>query len=110
MAPLKDFRSQQDTHRRGRTAEQDGIDWLEGEGYLIVDRNVRFRAGEIDVVALDGDTLCFVEVKARSGRICGDAVYAVTIRKQRQLVRLASLYLLKRCWDGPSRFDVLAMD
>ena len=110
MSPVDQFRRQQNSFRRGRAAEYDGIAWLQDHGYLVLESNVRFRLGEIDVVALDGETLCFIEIKARSGDLCGDAAYAVTSSKQRQLVRLASLYLSNRPHDGPTRFDVLAMD
>lgn len=62
------------------------------------------------MIALEAGTLCFVEVKARSSLKWGGASFAVGAAKQRQLVRLASLYLLRHPYRGPCRFDVLAMD
>ena len=110
MSPLDDFHAGAHTRERGSSAEADGCAWLAGQGYQIVARNVRFSFGEIDVVALDGDTLCFVEIKARASRRYGGAAYAVSAAKQRQLARLAGLYLARRPHPGPCRFDVLAMD
>jgi len=110
LTPVEDFRSGRHTRARGRSAEADGALWLEKQGYSILDRNVSLSFGEIDVVALDGDTLCFVEIKARSSRRHGGAAYAVAPGKQRQLVRLARVYLARRPFAGPCRFDVLAMD
>lgn len=110
MTPLKSFREQGHTRARGRSAEDDGVSWLEDQGLRVVHRNVQFRAGEIDVVALEGETLCFVEIKARATSRYGEAVRAVNQRKQRQIAAAAMLYLAKQAHDGPCRFDVLAMD
>lgn len=99
-------------HRRaqGTSAEADAAEWLARHGYRIVDRNVTNHGGEIDAIAVDGDTLCFIEVKARSSHAFGLAVAAVDPRKQRRLARAASLYLVSHPWDGPCRFDVLGLD
>lgn len=110
MTPLEEFSKQTHTRGRGRLAEREGVAWLEEQGLRIVERNVQYKAGEIDVVALDGETLCFVEIKARATTQFGEAVWAVTRRKQRQIAAAASLYLAEKPHDGPCRFDVLAMD
>ncbi|HVT59248.1 MAG TPA: YraN family protein [Thermoanaerobaculia bacterium] len=96
---------------RGRAAEEAGVRWLESQGYQVVERNVRTRAGEIDLVARDGATLCFVEIKARGSDAFGTAAAAVGAVKQRRLCRAAALYLARRGLHlTPSRFDVLALD
>ena len=80
-------------------------------GYRIVERNYRTRWGELDVVAYDGDTLVFVEVKARRGAQFGEPAFAVDRRKQRRLVRLAQQYLLRRRLGEPlCRFDIVVVD
>ncbi len=104
------FRHQPHTRAQGRVGEQRAIDWLRQEGYRIVERNVTTRSGEIDAVAREGDTLCFVEIKARANRAYGPAIHAVTPQKQRKLARAAALYLVLHPTDAPCRFDVLAMD
>lgn len=74
-------------------------------------RNYRCRAGEIDVVAEDGETLVFVEVKERGGDSHGTAVEAVTLHKRRRVVRAARLYAATRgLSEQPVRFDVVAID
>ncbi|HEX2252967.1 MAG TPA: YraN family protein [Thermoanaerobaculia bacterium] len=95
---------------RGRVGEQAAVDWLLGQGFQVVERNARTGAGEIDLVARDGDTLCFVEIKARLSDRHGGALAAVGHAKQRRLVRAARLWLASNPWNGPCRFDVLALD
>jgi putative endonuclease len=96
---------------RGRVGEEAAARYLTGRGYEILERNVDTAAGEIDVVARDGDTLCFIEVKARLSDRFGPAVTAVTAAKRRRLVRAAALYLAyRREPGGPVRFDVLGLD
>jgi putative endonuclease len=68
------------------------------------------RLGEIDVIALEDEILCFVEIKARATPSFGAAVTAVTLGKQRRLTRVAAAYLVKADWQGPCRFDVLGID
>ncbi len=104
------FRHQPHTRARGRVGEDEARAWLRRRGYHIVDRNVATKAGEIDLVARDGPTLCFIEIKARSNRAFGPAITAVPTKKQRRLARAAALYLVLNPFDGPCRFDVLAMD
>ena len=79
-------------------------------GYRIVARRYRVRGGEIDLVARDGATLVFVEVKARESHEFGAAAEAVTPTKQMRLTRLAGEYLVRhRLQDCPCRFDVVAI-
>ena len=104
------FRHQPHTRAQGRVGEDRAIDWLRQQGYRIVERNVTTRSGEIDAVARDGETLCFIEIKARANRAYGPAIEAVTPHKQRKLARAASLYLVLHPTDAPCRFDVLGMD
>lgn len=110
MSNLEDFRQQTHTRARGRSAEASAVAWLERNGYSIRERNHSTPAGEIDVVAIEGDTLCFVEIKARSGTGFGPAIAAVTPRKQHRLARAAALYLASEPFSGPCRFDVLGLD
>jgi putative endonuclease len=94
----------------GKSGEDLACRELERRGYAILARRYRTRAGEIDVVARDGDTTVFVEVKARDGRAFGDAAEAVTGLKQWRMTRLAADYLARhRLLDTPCRFDVVAV-
>jgi putative endonuclease len=91
--------------------EDDAVRWLAAHGFEIVERNVVNHGGEIDVVAKDGETLCFIEIKARDGKLYGPAIAAVTPGKQRRLSRAASLYIAVRGLHRlPARFDVLGLD
>jgi putative endonuclease len=105
------FQDQPHNRGRGKIGEDDAVAWLERQGYRIVERNVVNHAGEIDVVAHEGETLCFVEIKARASDAFGPAIAAVDFRKQRRISRAASLYLaMKGPRDTPCRFDVLGLD
>jgi putative endonuclease len=95
----------------GKTGEDLACRELERRGYAILARRWRQRAGEIDIVARDGRTLVFVEVKARSGPAFGAAVEAVAYRKRQRLVQLAQFYLtINRLSNCPCRFDVVSID
>jgi putative endonuclease len=77
----------------------------------VLEANVRCRHGELDLVALDGRTVVFVEVKSNRGGRFGAPEEMVTPSKQRRLTRLALWYLQRRGWLGrPARFDVVAVD
>ncbi len=94
----------------GRIGEEAAVAHLVALGYQILARNVRFRAGEIDLVADDGDILVFIEVKTRRSVAYGTALGAVTRSKQQQLAKLAAIYL-SRLHDPVRfcRFDVVAV-
>ncbi len=92
----------------GHETEQEAARFLKGCGYRIIERNVRFRRGEIDLVAYDGDVLVFVEVKGRRTENYGGARWAVDERKKRRLDRLAGEYLSRRNLPlPPCRFDLV---
>jgi putative endonuclease len=95
----------------GKAGEDAAAEELERRGYAILERRYRTSRGEIDIVARDGDTLVFVEVKVRDTAECGTAAEAVTRVKQRRLGRMATDYLARRnITDQPCRFDVVAID
>ena len=104
------FLEQPHTRAQGRLGEDEGVAWLRRQGYRIGERNFSSRAGEIDVVATEGDTLCFIEIKARASDAYGAAIEAVSPQKQRRIARAAALYLARKPFSGPCRFDVLGMD
>jgi putative endonuclease len=92
----------------GRRGEQAAERALETAGLRILERRWRWRGGEIDLVAEEGELLVFVEVKTRSGEDCGWPAEAVTARKRRRMARTALGYLSRRGWlERPSRFDVV---
>lgn len=107
---LSRFGSQPHTRGKGDVAESAALVWLRRRGYRVVATNARTPAGEIDVVAWDGEILCFVEIKARSGSRYGSAAAAVTPQKQHRIARAAALYLTRLPESPACRFDVLAMD
>jgi putative endonuclease len=94
-------------HRFGRDGEDTAARYLRRLGYEIVARNVRMPFGELDLVALDGEVIVFIEVKARRSR---GGLEAVDRRKQRRLARLAIAFLQSAGWlDRAARFDVVAV-
>src|SRR6185436_20258418 len=83
---------------------------LERRGYVILTRRYRMRGGEIDIIARDGGTTVFVEVKTRDGHDYGEASEAVTRRKQLRMTRLALDYLARNhLTERPCRFDVVSI-
>jgi putative endonuclease len=94
----------------GQAAEETAARWLARAGLAVIERNVRFREGEIDLVCREGDVVVFVEVKCRRpgwGEGPGDAV---SWDKRRRLIRLAQHYLQARRLDqARCRFDVVAV-
>ena len=97
--------------RRGDAGEDLACGHLRSRGMKILARNYRSRSGEIDIVADDGGTLVFVEVKERSSESHGSAVEAVTPAKRRKVVRAARAYAAAHgLSDSLVRFDVLAID
>lgn len=105
-----DFRRQTHARGRGRVGEGAAERWLAAEGFEILARNVLNKAGEIDLIAREGEVLCFIEIKARQSKTFGPAVAAVPPAKQRRIARSAALHLAQNPMDCPCRFDVLGMD
>jgi putative endonuclease len=101
-----------DRQRCGRDGESRAAAYLASCGLRIIARNVRSAAGEIDLVALDGETLVFCEVRTRRSHEQGGALESVTPAKQRQVVRVAEHFLARhpRLATLPLRFDVVAID
>lgn len=95
----------------GRFGEQFAADQLARDGLVVLDRNWRCPAGELDIVATDGDTLVFIEVKTRSSVAFGDPAEAVSASKAGRLRRLAVHWLAAhpdKYWPE-LRFDVVAI-
>ena len=96
--------------RMGREGEALAVVFLKKKGYRIVEKNYRCPLGEIDIVALDKKTVCFIEVKTRSTGDYDRPEVAVHKRKQFQLSRVALWFLKeRRLQDVRARFDVVAI-
>jgi len=94
----------------GRRGEARAARYLRRRGYRILARGNRLFPGELDLVALDRDTVVFVEVKTRRSAEAGHPVEAVTPAKQRRLTRLAVTFLKRHgLLERPARFDVIAI-
>ena len=95
----------------GAAAEAAAAEYLQAQGLLVLARNLRCRAGELDLVCLDGAVLVIVEVRHRATSDFGGALASVTRRKQRKLIRAALFQWQRRpAWRARMlRFDVLAV-
>lgn len=94
----------------GKQGEAFAAKFLKNQGYRIKERNYRSPLGEIDIIALDGGTLVFVEVKTRSNKTFGTPFEAVNQRKQGQILKTAQYYLSrKRIMNNSARIDVVSI-
>lgn len=99
------------TRQAGDSGEDLACKFLKKNGYKILKRNFNIRGGEIDVIAMDGQSLVFIEVKTRYGKEYGYAREAVTPWKLKYLQKAALFYIVKTKWGGkPYRFDLVAID
>lgn len=99
-----------DPHALGALGENAAAEYLRRRGYRILERNYRFRRNEIDIIARDRGTLCFIEVKTRTTQEKGDPLEAVTPVKQQEIIKAAKAYLaFSGSMDDDCRFDVIAV-
>jgi len=96
--------------RAARCGERMAEAYCALRGYEIIDRNAREGRGEIDLVARDGETVVFVEVKFRTSADRAAPLLAVNWKKREDVARTAAMYLSRRGWIGrPVRFDVIGI-
>lgn len=95
----------------GQEKEELAAEYLISQGAKIIERNYYFRGGELDLIAKDGEYLCFIEVKYRKSSSFGFPEEAVTYAKQRKILKGARLYLYQNHFkkDTPCRFDVVSI-
>jgi putative endonuclease len=99
-----------DNRTLGERGEAIAAAYLKGQKFTIVERNFRCKAGELDIIARDGKTFVFVEVKTRRTLTFGPPQLALTPFKQRQISKAALTWLAKKNQFGASaRFDVIAI-
>ncbi len=95
----------------GKSGELIAEHFLAARGLSIIDRRVRFRRGEIDLIAKDGDEWVFVEVKTRKGDSSGSAAEALTPEKAGRMRKAVERYVYENnLYDAPMRCDLLAID
>lgn len=95
----------------GKWGEDLALNKVKKLGYRCIVRNYRCPLGEIDLIARDGDTLVFVEIKTRRGRSLEYAKEAVNYRKRRQLSKVALAYMKANgCAEARARFDVVVIN
>ena len=98
---------------KGKAFEDRAVAFLEEKGYEILERNSHFHHLEMDLVAKDGEMLCFIEVKGRKEHSYLSGIYAVDRGKQRRLRTWATAYLCKHAYsltETACRFDVVSIE
>ncbi len=95
----------------GGSNESLACDFITSHGGLIAERNFSCRQGEVDIIALDGGYLCFIEVKYRKDESFGLPEEAVSFQKQKKICKVSKFYLYSKykSFDIPIRYDVLAI-
>jgi len=94
--------------RRGAAGEAFAARYLEARAHRIIERNFRCRGGEIDLIADDGDSIIFVEVRVRGSEKFGGARASIDYRKRQRIIHAARYYLAGK-HTRPCRFDVVVM-
>lgn len=93
----------------GQRGELIAQTFLKDKGYKILHVNWRNRKLEIDIIAMDGETLVFIEVKTRQTLIFGEPENAVNFKKQRSIIHAANAYVLRYGFDKDARFDIISV-
>ena len=109
--PARTFRDwSYPVNRLGEKAEEAAAEFLRQQGLTVIERNFQCRFGEIDIIAMDGETIVFVEVRKRASNAFGGAAASITPSKQRKLVQSAQVYLQSRRSNVSCRFDALLIE
>ncbi len=90
----------------GREFESKACEYVSGLGMKVIDRNYTVRGGEIDIIAIDGEYLCFIEVKYRKAGMIA-AYGSIDFRKQKRIIKTAEAYLYNNKLQYQPRFDTL---
>ena len=93
----------------GKQGEQRAAGFLREQGYTLLAVNWRHRYWEVDIIALDREVLCFIEVKTRKNTLFGEAATFVDEKKQHNLLQAAEAYLALYQHDGDIRFDIVSV-
>ncbi len=94
----------------GKAGEEQAVELLKKSGYMILARNYRTKLGEIDIIAKDKDTVCFIEVKTRGSDRFGLPLEAISKTKQNQIVKVALEFLNKHnLLAQKARFDIVSV-
>jgi len=97
------------TRERGAACEALAWQHLAAQGYVLVGRNVRVATGELDIIALEGEVLCFIEVRSRARADFGHPLETIDVPKQQRIARAAALWLSSNPHGGPCRFDAVGV-
>ena len=93
----------------GKKGEDIAAEYLQKKGYKIIERNWVSGKNEIDIIAKEGNFIVVVEVKARHSNFAGEPEMAVTLDKQRSLIRAANAYVRKMNYNEEVRFDIVSI-
>lgn len=95
---------------KGDKAEEQACQFLQSKGLTLLERNFSTRAGEIDLIMQDNDSLVFIEVRYRKNSNFGGAAMSVTPKKQQRIIKAALAYQQKYAPQSSMRFDVVAIE
>lgn len=93
----------------GKSGESAAVQYVENLGYRIIVKNWRYKHLEVDIIAMDGPILVFIEVKTRRSALYGAPSEAVSYHKQQKLDRAANLYISYSKHQGDIRFDIVSI-
>lgn len=93
----------------GKYGEKLAVEYLSQNGYEMIAVNWRYKYWEVDIIAQDGISLCFVEVKSRLGSQYGVPSEFVDVKKQKNLVQAADAYIDVSHYEGEIRFDIVSV-
>lgn len=96
-------------HIKGKEGEDQAAKMLQDKGYILLERNWRFKKGEIDIIAQQNNIIVFAEVKTRSTEKFGYPEFSVTAKKQKLLAATAEAYLYEKQLDNEIRFDIITI-
>ena len=99
----------QTTVEIGNSGEEIALNYLKSLGYKIVATNWRHKKFEIDIIAIDKNELCFIEVKYRKNNAFGEPHEAVHENKQQQIINGASEFIKQNDYDLEARFDIISI-
>ncbi|MCF8236799.1 MAG: YraN family protein [Saprospiraceae bacterium] len=93
----------------GQRGENLATEYVIRKGMKILARNWRSGRQELDIIALDGDQVVFIEVKTRSSQRFGQPIEFITATKQDHMVKAATQWLMTEGWEGEFRFDLIGI-